>query len=156
MIHQAMITAWFACALTASCAVPAPIADARAELARRVPPLAETSDIEISKDASDSFAYLIVHSSGQLTYVPFRTQSITVPVSRRTTRYAVVEFAAVYGRIARSVALEKTSPLDHLVYFSARNAGSSTAVFFPAAQSSFIQSLFDAAASAEQTVDQPN
>jgi hypothetical protein len=114
------------------------------KLAERLPPLEATIDIEVSKDSSDSGAYIVVHRSGKLTFVSFRSQSFAHSAHRQTTKHAVVNFAVVYRQIAAVVVADKISPADHLVYFSARNAASSSAVFVPAARASVAEAIFEA------------
>jgi hypothetical protein len=121
-----------------------PVGAQNAGLAERIPPLEATSDIEVSKESSDSGAYIVVHRSGKLTYVPFRSQSFAHSAHRQTTKHAVVNFAVVYRQIVAVAVADKISPADHLVYFSARNAASSTAVFVPAARASIAEALFEA------------
>ena len=125
-----------------------PVGAQNAGLAERIPPLEATSEIEVSKDSSDSGAYIVVHRSGTLTYVSFRSQSFAHSAHRQTTKHAVANFAVVYRQIAAVVVADKISPADHLVYFSARNAGSAAAVFIPAARAYVAEALFEAFVSA--------
>jgi hypothetical protein len=137
-------------AILASLLLSALPADAtEPELAARITSLAATSSIEVSMDSSDSFTYLIVHRSGKLTHVRWRTQSASVRAPSQTTRYAVIDFAAVYQQITQAVVVDKTSSDDHLVYFWTRNSASSTAVFIPAAQTVIVRHLLDAFRAAE-------
>jgi hypothetical protein len=114
------------------------------EQSERIPSLTETIDIEVSHSRSDSGAYLVVHASGKLTSVPFRSQ-IHLPSKKvRTTTDAVVDFSLVYERLAEAAVLNSTSEGDRLVYFIRRNSDHSIAVYIPASQTAVAQSLFEA------------
>ena len=111
------------------------------ERARRIPPLADTVSIELSRTASDSSGYVVIYPSGKLTFVPSRS-SIKRHPGGRSTDDGVVVFSDIYKSITQVAVLEKKSQDDRLVYFERRGSSGTIAVYIPAARTAIAEKIF--------------
>jgi hypothetical protein len=114
----------------------------RAERALRLPALAATDEIHVSRDSSDSGAYVVIRPSGELIFVTYRSAMNPIPKDSLFTTAVKIDFAHWHAQLSSQAALEKTSPDDKLVYFMGRGSGSGHAVYIPAQKAQDLLPLF--------------